>query len=204
MRMLVGPLVILMTVMTIGCHRPTVDELTVYGELGEFSLTDQSGKPITQADLQGKVWVAGFIFTNCTGPCPHVTATMARLQKEMADLPNFRLVTFTVDPERDNVAQLAQYAKQFSADPARWMFLTGPEDEIQRVLRERFKVHRIATKNPMPGQEFDHSTKLILVDAQGQIRGLFDGWAGSYSSEMPDAFEANLDKLRESIRSLAQ
>src|SRR5436305_12953744 len=69
--------------------------------VGSFSLTERSGKTVTDADLKGKVWVASFVFTRCTGPCPQVTATIARLQRELPDRPDLRLVTFTVDPGRD-------------------------------------------------------------------------------------------------------
>src|SRR6476661_7088736 len=96
----------------------------------EFALTERSGKTVTRDDLKGKVWVASFVFVRCPGPCPQVTATMARLQKEL-DLANhadLRLVTFTVDPGRDNPKELAEYANRYQADPERWLFLTGKSE----------------------------------------------------------------------------
>src|SRR5215207_3732677 len=83
--------------------------------VGEFALTERSGKTVSSADLEGKVWVAAFVFTRCTGPCPQVSATMARLQQELADASDLRLVTFTVDPAHDEPAELKRYAEHFRA-----------------------------------------------------------------------------------------
>lgn len=87
--------------------------------VGDFTLTDQDGRTVRPSDpaLAGKVWIASFIFTHCTGPCPQVTATMARLQGEFADRPDVRLLTFTVDPENDTPEVLKKYAARFGADP---------------------------------------------------------------------------------------
>src|SRR5207237_235111 len=107
--------------------------------VGSFALTERSGKTVTDQDLKGKVWIASFVFTRCTGPCPQVTATIARLQSELAGEPDVRFVTFTVDPGRDDLATLRQYAAHFKADPERWLFLTGDEAAIHKLLQERFK-----------------------------------------------------------------
>src|SRR5437763_6353414 len=90
--------------------------------VGRFALTERSGKAVTDADLRGKVWVASFVFTRCTGPCPQVTATVARLQSQLPKDPGLRLVTFTVDPTRDDPAELKRHAEHFKADPDRWRF----------------------------------------------------------------------------------
>lgn len=150
--------------------------------LPDFTLTERSGRPVTKADLAGKVWVASFVFTRCTGPCPSVTATMTRLQAELnlAAEADLRLVTFTVDPARDDPAELTKYAANFRADPAKWLFLTGPEADIHALLNKSFKVAAGPTKNPHPpaGQEIDHSTFLAVVDKSGTVRGYFDGYQG--------------------------
>ena len=150
--------------------------------LPDFAFTERSGKPVTKADLAGTVWVASFVFTRCTGPCPSVTATVARLQSELdlAHTPDLRLVTFTVDPGRDTAAELAKYADKFHADPARWLFLTGREADIHELLNKSFKIQAGPTTNPHPpaGQEFDHSTRLAVVDKAGNVRGYFDGYMG--------------------------
>src|SRR5215470_9833230 len=96
----------------LSCRRERPDEL---GKVPAFDLTERSGRTVSDQSLRGKVWVAAFVFTRCTGPCPQVTATMARLQKELnlARRDDLRLVTFTVDPERDQPKELQDYARHF-------------------------------------------------------------------------------------------
>src|SRR4051812_17894802 len=98
--------------------------------VGSFSLTERSGKTVTDQDLRGKVWVASFVFTRCLGPCPAVTGTVKELAADLKDLPDVRFVTFTVDPSRDNPGELQKYAAKYGADPERWLFLTGPEPAV--------------------------------------------------------------------------
>src|SRR3954469_23761172 len=104
--------------------------------VGEFSLTERSGKTVTDKDLRGKVWIGSFVFTRCTGPCPAVTNTMGRLQTELKDelkAGTVKLVTFTVDPARDDLKALRDYANARQADPDNWLFLTGDEKTIHKL-----------------------------------------------------------------------
>ncbi len=173
---------------------------------GPFQLTDGAGKPFSSQQLQGKVWIASFVFTRCTGPCPAVTATMARLQEELKDQPNLLLVTFTVDPERDDPAELARYAANFRADPTRWTFLTGTEKEIHSLMKDGFKLGISRSKTAVKGQEFDHSTKIVLVDGEGTIRGYFNGVEGNLAEDKfaKQDFEENLIKLKKTALNLVQ
>lgn len=170
-----------------------------------FALTERSGKPISNADLSGKVWVAAFVFTRCTGPCPSVSATMAKLQAELdlANQPDLRLVTFTVDPDRDTPDALKKYADHFSAHPDRWLFLTGKEDELHRLARDGFKIGADRTKNPKPdaGQEFDHSTKLAVVDKKGAVRGYYDGYPGKHDEDAK-GYEDGIKMLKNTVAEL--
>jgi protein SCO1 len=171
----------------------------------EFALMERSGRTVTRDDLKGKVWVASFVFTRCPGPCPQVSATMARLQKELdlKSTPDLRLVTFTVDPERDTPNELKGYANRYQADPEKWLFLTGPsEAELHKLLVEGFKVTAQRSKSAKPGDEFDHSSRLALVDKRGTIRGYFDGMrAGPGPDETAD-FEENLRQLKAKVAGL--
>ncbi len=114
---------------------PLDDDL---GEVGDFALTERSGHTVRNADLQGKIWIASFVFTRCTAGCPQITTTMKRLQDDLAGYPDVRLVTFTVDPKNDDPATLREYADHFGADPQRWLFLTGEQDEIYHLLESTF------------------------------------------------------------------
>jgi protein SCO1/2 len=160
-----------------------------------FTLTERSGKTITQADLTGKVWIASFVFTRCSGPCPNISATMAKLQGELLPTrPDVRLVTFTVDPDRDTPEELKKYATNFRADPDKWLFLTGKESEVRTLLKDGFKINATKNANPKPGDEFDHNTKLMVIDKAGQIRGLFDGMKRDWDKD-GSVFAEDLEKL---------
>ena len=178
---------------------PSDDDL---GTVGDFSLTERSGNTVGRDDLLGKVWIASFEFTRCTMGCPQISATMERLQTDLARYPDVRLVTFTVDPKHDDTERLRAYAKHYHADPERWLFLTGKEDEIYRLIDKSF--HLPARPNEgedlKPGNEVAHSPKLVLVDRRGHIRGYYDGRPDPQTSDAE--FEANLRKLKQKITSL--
>jgi protein SCO1/2 len=169
--------------------------------VGSFALTERSGRTVTDKDLRGKVWVASFIFTRCIGPCPAVTSTVAKLQEEFKNEPDLRLVTFTVDPVRDDLKSLREYAVSRNADPERWLFLTGDEATIHTLMREQFKqpVERKSGTDVKPGDEFGHSSRLVLVDKKGIIRGMF---AGLPDEHFRDHFDADQARLRDRIQEL--
>jgi protein SCO1/2/putative membrane protein len=148
-----------------------------YGAVADFSLTERSGRMLDRSDLVGKTWVAAFIFTRCAGPCAQVSESMARLQRTWAATNEARLVSFTVDPEFDSPTVLRAYAQRFGADPEHWLFLSGKRDEIYRLIHDSFRlgVQRNDGADARPGYEVEHSTKLVLIDPRGHIRGYFDG-----------------------------
>jgi cytochrome oxidase Cu insertion factor (SCO1/SenC/PrrC family) len=114
--------------------------LPVYGSVPDFALIDQLGRPVRRADLDGKIWIASFIFTNCPDECPLMTSEMAQLQSDLAHNVDLRFVSISVDPERDTPAVLSQYAERFNVDPDRWFFLTGDKQAIYRLAREGFRL----------------------------------------------------------------
>jgi protein SCO1/2 len=175
--------------------------------VGTFALTERSGKTITDKDLRGKVWIGSFIFTRCNGPCPAVTNTMARLQaglKAEMKAGKVKLVTFTVDPARDDLKALNEYADIRQADPNNWLFLTGDEKSIHKLLQEQFKqaVERKVGADVKPGDEFGHSTRLILVDKNGVIRGMYEGLPDDEFPDGKERFEAGLARLQDRVREL--
>lgn len=139
-----------------------------------FRLTERSGKAISNSDLNGRIWVAGSVFTRCSGPCPMVTGVMARLR---AELPTpVQLVTITVDPDHDNAQVLSEYAGQFRAPADTWWFLTGSRDEVYRLVSGGFRLAVEEDADPARpvGQRITHSTRLAVVDRVGSIRGYYD------------------------------
>lgn len=175
--------------------------------VGEFSLTERGGKTITDKDLRGQVWIGSFIFTRCNGPCPAVTNTMARLQgdlKEEMNAGKLKLVTFTVDPARDDLKALKDYANSRQADPNNWLFLTGDEKTVHTLMQEQFKqaVERKLGPDVKPGDEFGHGTRLVLVDKNGVIRAMYEGLADDDMPDGKERFEAGLKRLKERAREL--
>jgi protein SCO1 len=145
-----------------GCTKKVLPD---YGIVPEFRLTAQDGREFDSRDLQGKVWVADFIFTNCPGPCPRMTSQMRSVEKAYAGEPDLKLVSFTVDPLRDTPDVLKSYAEKFHFDPAQWTFLTGSVPILNDLSRKVFLLGNV------DGKTFEHSTRFILIDRQGHIRG---------------------------------
>ena len=117
-----------------------LEGLRIFGALPEFSLTERSRRPVTRADLLGKVWVANFIYTHCTDTCPLQSARLAGLQTDFAGERNLALLSITVDPKRDTPPVLTEYAARFAADRERWWFLTGNKDTIYTLIRDGFRL----------------------------------------------------------------
>jgi protein SCO1/2 len=159
--------------------RAQKQELPRLGQVPAFSLTDQTGRNFTSAELMGRVWVADFVYTSCSTACPRLTATMAELSRHLRNRGqerNVHLVSFTVDPERDNVERLRGYAAGFQADPALWTFATGPSDAIREAVVKGFHIAIDKEKSTEEADGFAlvHGKSFILVDARGFIRGLYD------------------------------
>lgn len=152
-------------------------EIPVYGNVPPFSLTDRSGRTIQLSDLRGEVWVVDFIFTTCPGPCPVMTSRMKGLQDQLAGKRDVRLVSVSVDPETDTPAVLSKYADQFGADRDRWLFLTGSKQAIRSLATDG--LHLAVQDNTENSAVSDqglivHSTRFVLIDRLGRIRGYFD------------------------------
>jgi protein SCO1/2 len=155
--------------------------LPVLYDIPQFSLTNEQDKPFSSDSLKGQVWVADFIFTHCPGPCLRLSAQMKQLQ----DQTSARLVSFTVDPQRDTPAVLEQYARRYRAQTARWNFLTGPTDQLNYLSRTVFKIGDIQA-------DLVHSTRMILVDREMRIRGFYD----SADAEAMAKLRSDIDALR--------
>lgn len=159
--------------------QPTLEGLGVFGSVPDFSLVERSGQRVTRADFEGRIWVANFIFTNCTETCPLQSAQMARLQADLPDRDDLRLVSFTIDPERDTPAVLSVYAKRYGADPRRWLFLTGEKEAVLRLAQEGFLLSAVhlheGTSRPGETQAIVHSSRFVLVDRHHRIRGYYSG-----------------------------
>ena len=169
------PLALALMVVLSGCGGSTA--VPVYSTVPDFTLTERSRRSVTRQDLEGQVWVADFIFTRCAGICPVMSSNMQKLQERLPG--EVRLVSFSVDPSHDTTEVLTEYAKRYNADPDRWLFLTGDPSTMQELSVDGFKL----ALDPTGGTEAEpitHSSRFVLVDRQGHIRGY-------YGIEDPDA-----------------
>jgi cytochrome oxidase Cu insertion factor (SCO1/SenC/PrrC family) len=148
--------------------------ISSYGVLPSFELVNQDAQPFGSAQLAGKIWIADFIFTSCPGPCPIISSRMNELQKPLAKT-DIHLVSFTVDPEKDTPEVLRGYAEKLHAQPKRWDFLTGSRAAIYALTRDGFKL-AVSDGSDEAGMPV-HSTRVVLVDRRGAIRGYYDALA---------------------------
>ncbi|MDE2142570.1 MAG: SCO family protein [Elusimicrobia bacterium] len=138
--------------------------------------------PLDLRALRGRVWIADFVYTRCAGPCPMLSANMAGLQKRLPK--SVGLLSFTVDPDHDSPEVLTEYARKFGADPQRWWFVAGDKPSLVKLFRDGFQIAVAESAAAPEGQNVAHTTKFVLIDGEGRIRGYYDG---------DDA--ASLDKL---------
>ena len=150
----------------------TPASLQKYWPLPDFTLTQSDGQSLRLADLKGKVWVADFFYTSCPGPCPVLTSKLGEVQKALASNADVRLVSISVDPEKDTTEALQAYAKRFNAGP-HWSFCTGDKPAIIVLAHDGFKLP-IAEGTPESGP-VTHSTRMVLVDRTGTVRGFYEG-----------------------------
>ena len=140
-----------------------------FGIVPPFQLIDQNNQPFGSAQLLGKIWIADFIYTTCPGPCPMISSRMSEMQKPL-EKTDVQLVSFSVDPEKDTPEVLRSYAEKLHARDERWKFLTGDRTTIYNLSQNGFK---LAATNDASGIPL-HSSRLILVDRSGVIRGYYD------------------------------
>jgi len=155
--------------------------LPVHGVVPDFTLTERSGRVVDADALRGRIWVGNFIFTQCPGMCPGLSARMATLQQRLradgagADV---RLISFSVDPGQDTPAVLREYADRFGADPEQWLFLTGARDAVYRLVSDGFKLSVAevpAEARANAPEPITHSDRFVLVDPELRIRGYYHG-----------------------------
>ena len=139
----------------------------------DFELVNQQGDTVRRADVQGQILVVDFFFTRCATICPLMTKNLKRIHDRLpADAP-VQLLSHSVTPEADSVSVLKAYADKHEVDPGRWWFLTGPKDDIYTLARKSY----FACLDEGDGgyQDFVHTENVVLVDAQGRLRGFYDG-----------------------------
>ncbi|HYV93616.1 MAG TPA: SCO family protein [Chitinophagales bacterium] len=153
-----------------------IPKIATYWDAPSFKYATQNGDSLSSDSLKGKVYVADFIFTNCESVCPNLSKTMAQLQQNFIDNGDVKLVSFSIDPARDSIQALKDYAGRYGAIRGKWYFLRGDTTTIWNTVEKGFKVSvGYAHDNTGTGYSFTHSEKLVLVDEKGKVRGFYNG-----------------------------
>lgn len=147
--------------------KSTAKELPKLGLFPAFNLISQDGNTYNEKYFIGKKVIFSFFFTSCKGPCPTLNSNLVRIQKDLTENKDLLFVSVTIDPKRDSPDILREYAKKIGANLENWVFLTGSIDEIVKLSEGDLKLG-------VDPAEYNHSTKVILVDKESNIRGLFD------------------------------
>ncbi len=174
-RRLIVILAVLITVTLFGLtarrvSRPTdasEPPLPFLGTAPQFELENATGGTLTTADMDETIWVADFFFTSCPGPCKVMSSNMESLARTFKGDERVRFVSISIDPDIDTPERLREYAAMYNADPDRWHFVRGPEEEIHRIARDGFSIGSVETAS--------HSTRFMLIDGAGRLRGYYLG-----------------------------
>ena len=151
----------------------TMQDVSKYHKIADFSFTNQNGKIITQKDYEGKIYVADFFFTTCGSICPKMTTNLTFVQKAIRNNPKVMLLSHSVMPDIDDVAILKKYAIKNGVVDAKWNLVTGDKKDIYKMARLSY----LAVKQGKPNEMYDmvHTENFVLVDAKRQVRGFYDG-----------------------------
>ncbi len=160
--------------------------LDIFGKAPEIQLQETNGATFSTAGYKGHIWIINFFFANCEKVCPALNGRLARIYREHASSDRVRFLSITVDPERDTPQALTEYAKRFNARPPVWRFLTGSRDDITSIIADGFKL----VTNPDVSL---HTTRVVLVDEDGNIRGFYQGT----DNEAVTRLATDLDQLLE-------
>jgi protein SCO1/2 len=151
----------------------TVQYISKYHTIADFSFVNQNGKTITQKDYKDKIYVADFFFTTCGSICPKMTTNLVDVQKAIQNNPKVMLLSHTVFPETDSVPVLKAYAIKHGVIDAKWNLVTGDKKEIYKMARKSY----LAVKLGKPEELYDmvHTENFVLVDQKRRVRGFYDG-----------------------------
>lgn len=151
----------------------TVQYVSKYHTIADFSFVNQNGDTVTQKNYEGKIYVADFFFTTCSSICPKMSTNLVEVQKAILDNPKVMLLSHTVFPETDSVPVLKKYAIKYGVKDAKWNLVTGSKKDIYTMARKSY----LAVKMGKPSELLDmvHTENFVLVDQKRRIRGFYDG-----------------------------
>lgn len=149
---------------------------TLFHQVPKFELIDQDNNKFTSADTDGKIYVADFFFTRCGTICPKLSKSLVRVQEVYQNNSDVLIVSHTVDPEHDKGEVLKKYAANYKAEKGKWFFVTSDKENLYKLIIEGYKLPvSDASMLNKPEDAFVHSEKMLLIDKDGFIRGIYDG-----------------------------
>ncbi len=153
---------------------------TVFHQIPQYELIDQSGQKFSSEQTKGKIYVADFFFTRCGTICPKLSNNLSRVQSIFSADSSVIIVSHSVDPKHDSSAVLQKYAQKYDAKYGKWYFLTGEKKIIYDIAIKGYKLpvadaSEYDKKIKSIDETFIHSEKLLLIDKEGYIRGIYDG-----------------------------
>ena len=155
--------------------RPWIKRNDTISPVQPFSFINQDGKPVTDKDVEGKVYVAEYFFTTCPGICPTMNTNMKRVYEKFKDEKDFFILSHTSDPERDSVTVLKKYADSMGVNTAKWIFLTGRKDSLYTTARISYTIDDPANNLKNIDDDFLHTQFWALVNRKGEVKKVYDG-----------------------------
>lgn len=149
-----------------------------------FRFIDQDGRPVTDSDLKGTVYVAGYFFTSCKGICPKMNNHIRLVYDALRTEPDFRILAHTCDPETDSVPVLRRFADSMQVDTRKWTFLTGRKDSLYQTARISYTIDDPANNLKSLQDDFLHTQFWALIDRNGDVRKVYDGLRESEVKKM--------------------
>lgn len=144
----------------------------IYKAFEEFEGYDQNGELFNNASLDGKVQIANFFFTSCPVVCPKMTIETAKVFEAIGDNPKVLFVSYSIDPKRDSIQKLKEFAQFHETDYSNWKFVNVGTENVYKLARNSYKI--TAVQGNEVSNDFIHSELLTLVDSKMRIRAYYD------------------------------
>lgn len=175
-------------------NKETLKNGTVkYHTIPPFSFIDQDSMPFTEKSVEDQIYVVDFFFISCPSICPMVSRQMLRVYNRFIKEDKLKFVSFSIDPKRDTVERLANYARNLGVNTQKWKFVTGEKAALFDIAKSYFSI--AVENNEAPGG-FDHSGRLILVDTKKHIRSFCDGTDPHSVDVFMDDIQRLLDEMK--------
>lgn len=166
-------LLVLLTVVLAACGADKL-ESTLGWEVGNIEGISQEKETFSVSDMEGKVWLADFIFTSCNTVCPPMTRNMAKIQDMLKEEGvEAEIVSFSVDPNVDTPGKLKDFAAKYGASFENWTFVTDyTQEEIQSFAKDSFKTLAIKTEG---NDQVTHGNSFYLIGPEGKVLKKYNG-----------------------------